>query len=258
MPHDELRKLEEFIAIVRRLRTECPWDREQTHDSIRAMLLEEAHEVMESIESGDLQELSKELGDILLHVVMHSVIAEESGAFTLADVVDREAKKLVHRHPHVFGETAAANAEEVKKNWERLKMEEGGRESVVDGVPRTLPSLARAERVQMKAAKAGFDWPSAEPVFEKIREEIEELRHEVDSGAPRERLEAELGDLLFAVVNYARWIKVNPEDALRHTTDRFMRRFKHIEQRLGENGKTVFDSTLEEMDRFWEEAKSEE
>jgi MazG family protein len=251
---DPVAKFAEFVAIVRRLRNECPWDREQTHESIRAMLLEEAYEVMESIEAKDMDELRKELGDILLHVVMHAVIAEETDAFTLAQIIDGETKKLVHRHPHVFGDVVANDAVQVKKNWEKLKLEEQGRKSILDGVPRTMPALQRAQRLQQKAASVGFDWNNAQDVWKKVEEEIRELR---DAGATQSKdaVEDEFGDVLFTLVNFARFLKINPEDALRGTIEKFITRFHHVEERAADAGKALDKMTLEEMDVLWEEAK---
>lgn len=246
---------EDFVAIVRQLRRDCPWDREQTHESVKHLLIEEAYETLEAIEEGNWQELSKELGDLLLHVVFHSVIAEGEGRFTLKDVIDRETEKLVRRHPHVFGESAAADTAEVLKNWEQIKLREGERRSALDGVPANLPSLVRALRVQEKAAGVGFDFPERDGAWEKVDEEISEFRHLVESGAPTSEAEEEFGDLLFALVNYARFAGINPENALRRTNDKFVRRFRHVEGRLRDEGQTPAESTLDAMDALWDEAK---
>jgi MazG family protein len=248
---------EDFLSIVRILRRECPWDREQTHASIAPLLIEEAYEVKESIEAENDSELKKELGDILLHSVMHSVIAEERGAFDFTDVVQFISKKLVHRHPHVFGDVEVSGPEQVSQNWEQLKMKEG-RKSLFENMPKALPALQRAERVQEKAAKVGFDWEQPDDVFAKVQEELHELRAEVESGESREKIEEEFGDLLFALVNYARFIEVTPEEALQRTTNKFIRRFQHIESRLLEQGKTFNDVDLQEMDSYWNEAKGAE
>jgi MazG family protein len=248
---------EDFMAIVRILRRECPWDREQTHASIAPLLVEEAYEVKESIEDENDDELKKELGDILLHSVMHSVIAEERGAFDFVEVVQLISRKLVHRHPHVFGDVEVKDAGEVSQNWEQLKMKEG-RRSLFDNMPKALPALQRAERVQEKASKVGFDWEKPEDVWAKVQEELDELRAEAESGIAREKIEEEFGDMLFALVNYARFIEVSPEEALQRTTNKFIRRFQHIEARLIERGQTFNDVGLQEMDRYWNEAKMEE
>lgn len=248
---------EDFFAIVRRLRRECPWDREQTHASIAPLLVEEAYEVKESIEDGNDDELKKELGDILLHAVMHSVIAEERGAFDFGDVVRKISLKLVHRHPHVFGDTTVKSADEVSENWEQLKMKEG-RASLFENMPRALPALQRADRVQEKASKVGFDWEQPEDVWQKVREEIDELRAALDEAAPSTKVEEEFGDVLFALVNYARFIGVAPEEALQRTTNKFIRRFQHIEARLAGQGRSFKDANLSEIDAYWNEAKASE
>jgi len=244
---------DDFLAIVRRLRLECPWDREQTHASIAPLLVEEAYEVKESIEDGNDDELKKELGDILLHSVMHSVIAEERGAFDFGDVVRQISRKLVHRHPHVFGDKEVKDSGEVMQNWEQLKMQEG-RRSLFENMPKALPALQRADRVQEKASKVGFDWEKPEDVWKKVEEEMGEL-HEALAEGVGEKVEEELGDLLFALVNYARFIGVAPEEALHRTTNKFIRRFQYIEERLLEEGKSFRDVDLEVMDRYWNEAK---
>jgi MazG family protein len=251
-----LAAFEEFVAVVRQLRRDCPWDREQTHESVTHLLIEETYETIEAIEAGDADALSRELGDLLLHVIFHSAIAEQEGRFTVRDVIDFETEKLIRRHPHVFGDAAVNGTDEVLRNWEQIKMTEGGRSSVLDGVPAALPSLLRAYRIQEKAAGVGFDFPERDGAWEKVDEEIAEFRRMVEAGAPTEAAEHEFGDLIFALVNYARQTGINPENALRGTNDKFVRRFKHIEARLGEAGRNPSDSTLEEMDTLWDEAKS--
>jgi MazG family protein len=245
---------DDFMAIVRRLRIDCPWDREQTHASIAPLLVEEAYEVKESIEDGNDDELKKELGDILLHVVMHSVIAEERGAFKFDDVVRQISHKLVHRHPHVFGDVKVKDANQVSENWEQLKMKEG-RTSLFENMPKALPALQRADRVQEKASKVGFDWERPEDVWKKVEEEVGELHEVVDEGTSPEKIEEEFGDLLFALVNYGRFIGVAPEEALHRTTNKFIRRFQHIESRLAQEGKSFKDVDLQTMDAYWNEAK---
>jgi tetrapyrrole methylase family protein/MazG family protein len=242
-----------FITIVRRLRRDCPWDRKQTHRSLRDSLIEEAYEVVEALDLNDRDELREELGDLLLHVAMHATIAEQAGEFTLKEVLHGISAKLIRRHPHVFGTRMVRTEREVKQNWEVLKMDEG-RSSVLEGVPRWLPALQRAQRVQERAAKGGFDWRKKDDVWKKVREEMEELRRELDGGSAKRR-EEEFGDLLFALVNYARFVGVNPENALRGTVEKFTRRFHHIERELSKRGKTVHTSTLNEMDLLWDEAK---
>lgn len=256
-------KFNEFVDIVKRLRKECPWDREQTNDSIKHSTLEEAYEVVEAIDNNDLDELKTELGDLLLHVVFHSVIAEGNGKFSLEEVIDGITNKLIRRHPHVFGNAVVNDAEHVKKNWENIKLTEG-RDSILDGVPENLPALQRAHRLQEKAAKVGFDWEKKSDVWKKVIEEIEEM-HEIEKVKSQmlnvkseidEKLESEVGDVFFALVNYARFLGVNPENALRKTNRKFIERFKFVEEKLKANGKSPSESSLAEMDAFWNESKS--
>lgn len=257
-------KFTEFIKIVKRLRKECPWDKEQTNDSIKSNTIEEAYEVVEAIDNKDFNELKKELGDLLLHVVFHTQIAEENNHFTIDDVIESIQDKLIRRHPHVFGEVKVADSNQVKKNWEEIKLSEG-RESVLDGVPHNLPALQRAHRLQEKAAKVGFDWEKKEDVWKKVIEEIEEM-HEIEKiksqnselseiQALNRKLEKEVGDVFFAMVNYARFLNVNPEDALRLTNQKFIKRFNYVQQKVKETGKAINESDLAEMDRFWNESK---
>ncbi len=246
-------KFTDFVSIVKRLRKECPWDREQTNDSIKANTIEEAYEVVEAIDNKDFDELKKELGDLLLHVVFHTQIAEEEKHFSIDDVIDSIQEKLIRRHPHVFGETQVADSNEVKKNWEEIKLSEG-RESVLDGVPYKLPSLQRAHRLQEKAAKVGFDWEKKSDVWKKVIEEIEEM-HQSEKSETKDKLEKEVGDVFFAMVNYARFLNINPEDALRRTNEKFIKRFNYVQQKVKETGKTINESNLEEMDKYWNESK---
>ena len=255
---DRLEAYADFVAIVKQLRRDCPWDREQTHESVKHLLIEEAYETVEAIDDGDWDELKRELGDLLLHVVFHSVIAEQAGTFTLKDVIEAETDKLVRRHPHVFGDTEVAGTEEVLQNWEQIKQQERPRRSALQGVPRQLPSLLRALRIQEKAAGVGFDFPERDGAWEKVEEEIGELRKLVEGSASPERQEAELGDILFALVNYARFAGLNPENALRRTNDKFVRRFGHIEARLAEQDLRMADTDLATLDAYWDEAKGQE
>jgi XTP/dITP diphosphohydrolase len=251
-----LNEFDEFINIVKQLRKDCPWDRIQTHLSLRRCLLEETYEVLEAIDDGSMQELKKELGDILLQVVFHSNIAEENDDFTLSEVIKSETNKLIERHPHVFGDVKVKDSDEVKKNWEKLKKNEG-RKSVIDGVPEELPALLKAYRIQEKASKVGFDWKDEKPVFDKIVEEINELRDNVNSGKSEPEIEDEFGDVLFSIVNYSRFLKINPEDALRRTIKKFRERFQKIEKFAEENGRVLDEMTLEEMDDIWNKSKTE-
>jgi len=256
-------KFNEFVEIVKRLRKECPWDREQTNDSIKAATIEEAYEVVEAIEKKNYDELKNELGDLLLHVVFHTIIASESNGFTIDDVIDSIQSKLIRRHPHVFGDVKVSGANEVKKNWEEIKLEEG-RNSVLDGVPEMLPALQRAHRLQEKASKVGFDWEKKEDVWKKVIEEIEEM-HQIEEIRLKlkdksfedlhNKLEDEVGDVFFALVNYARFLDINPENALRRTNSKFIRRFSYVEEKIKAMGKKLSDSNLKEMDFYWEECK---
>jgi len=250
IPADPFRR---FVRIVRRLRRDCPWDRRQTHRSLRHSLIEETYEVVHALDDDNLDELKAELGDLLLHVVMHATIAEQKGEFTLAEVLEGISDKLVRRHPHVFGTTEAGSADEVKHTWERLKMQEG-RASRLQGIPARLPALQRALRMQQRAATVGFDWADARDVWAKVREELAELQATFKHGSPRER-EEEFGDFLFALVNLARFLKIHPEDALRQTNRKFERRFRFIERELHARGSSPERATLEEMDALWEKAK---
>jgi MazG family protein len=257
-------KFSEFVNIVKRLRKECPWDREQTNDSIKHSTLEEAHEVIEAIDNDDSQELKNELGDLLLHVVFHTVIAEGDRKFNIDEVIDSITEKLIRRHPHVFGNVKINDAEEVKKNWETIKLRER-RESVLEGIPENLPALQRAHRLQEKAAKVGFDWEKKSDVWKKVIEEIEEM-HEIEQVKSQnskgkndeelnKRLESEVGDVFFALVNYTRFLGINPENALRKTNRKFIERFKFVEDKIKVSGKTIEESSLTEMDKFWNESK---
>jgi MazG family protein len=257
------KKFEEFVNVVRRLRKECPWDREQTNDSIKDATIEEAYEVVEAIENKNYDELKKELGDLLLHVVFHTIIAEEQNKFKLEDVIDFIRAKLIRRHPHVFGDAEVSGAEHVKKNWEVIKLSEG-RKSVLEGVPAMMPGLQRAYRLQEKASKVGFDWDKKEDVWKKVIEEIEEM-HEAEKnllpdkpdGQLQEHLEKEIGDVFFALVNYSRFLKINPENALRKTNRKFINRFNYVEEKIAALGKKINESNLEEMDKYWNESKKE-
>jgi MazG family protein len=242
-----------FVNIVRRLRKECPWDREQTHKSIRHSLIEETYEVIEAIDQKDLTELKQELGDVLLHIVLHAVMAEEEQAFTLDDVIESISEKMTRRHPHVFGDTRVKNAHEVKRNWEHIKLKEG-RSSVIDGVPKKMPALLRALRIQEKASKVGFDWKKKRDVWKKVVEEINELAG-AEVSKKQDRIKEEFGDVLFALVNYSRFIGVNPEFALNGSTNKFSRRFYHIEEELQRRGKRIENVSLKEMDEIWEAKK---
>ena len=245
----------DFVAIVRQLRRDCPWDKVQTHESVKHLLIEEAYETVETIDQEDWPNLKKELGDILLHVVFHSVIAAESDSFTLKDVIEAETEKLVRRHPHVFGDTKVANVAEVLTNWETIKIREGEKKSAMEGVHRHLPALLRAYRMQEKAAGVGFDFPSPPDAWTKVEEEMGEFRELASSGASLVEQEKELGDVIFALINYARKSGINPENALGRTNDKFIRRFQGVEKGLEADGISLVDATLEQMDAHWDAVK---
>lgn len=252
----------DLMEIMARLRGKngCPWDRDQTHESIKPYLIEEAYEVLEAIDEQDLAKLKEELGDLMLQIVFHARMAEDAGAFSMQDVLTAINEKLIRRHPHVFGDLKAETAQEVLFNWEQIKQTErrklNDRASVLDGVPRELPALLRAHRLQEKASRVGFDWTEAQEVFRKVEEELAELRAAMD-GREADRVEAELGDLLFALVNLSRFLAVNPEEALRKTIARFIARFRYIEEELSRRGRSLRQATLEEMDALWAEAKAQ-
>jgi tetrapyrrole methylase family protein/MazG family protein len=254
---ENIARLTEMLEVVEALRAPdgCPWDREQTHASLRPYLLEETYELLEAIEAGGSEDVSEELGDILLQVFMHHAIAQEAGDFSIADVAEHATAKMVHRHPHVFGDVEVAGADEVLSNWEGLKNKEQrkrGRVSALEGAPQTLPSLAWALSIQKRAARVGFDWNEDEGVLDKVAEEARELAAEED----KQRQEEELGDLLFTLVNLARHQRLNPEDALRNSARRFYRRFEAVEEAARKDGKDVREMTPEDLDRLWEEAKT--
>lgn len=254
-------KFADLVAIMRRLRSPggCPWDAEQTHQSLTRYLLEECYEVIEAIDSGNPDSLKDELGDLLLQPIFHSAIAEEKSEFCIDDVITAISDKLIRRHPHVFGEQVIKTSAEQIANWEAIKKEEKReeRKSAIAGVPPHLPALLKAQKITEKAARVGFDWPTVDGVFAKVMEELKEFEEMMLIG-DQERMEAELGDLLFAIVNLGRFLNLNPEEALRKTITRFARRFEHVEEGLLNQGKTMKESTLEEMDLLWEEAKRKE
>ena len=248
-------KFKELVDLMNRLRIECPWDKEQTHDSIKEHTIEEAFEVVEAIDDKNYDELKSELGDLLLHIVFHSKIAEDEGHFTLSEVIESINSKLIRRHPHVFGDTVVNSNSDIERNWEIIKLEEG-RDSVIEGVPKNLPSLNRAFKLQKKVSKVGFDWDNKDQVWEKIEEELREFRNAAENGS-QDELEEELGDILFSIVNYSRFLNIAPEAALRKTNEKFIRRFGYVEKRLKEAGVKITDATLEQMDSYWEESKKE-
>lgn len=249
-------KFDELIKIIKRLQAPdgCPWDREQTNASLLPFFLEEVYEVIESVDNENWPELKEELGDILLHVVFQAVLAEKNGHFSINDSLDHVNEKLVRRHPHVFGDAKADEAFHAKQNWEAEKHKEKNRKSRLDGVPKTLPALIRAQRLQQKASYAGFDWNEVEQVWDKIYEEIQELK-EAQSESTKEHIAEEIGDVLFSVVNLARFLDIPAEDALRKTNKKFTDRFTRVEEELKKRGKTVEESNLKEMDDIWNKVK---
>jgi len=248
-------KFAKLIEVMYKLRRECPWDKVQTHDSLKSATMEEAYEVINAIDEKDFDELKGELGDLLLHIVFHSVIAEEEKHFTLDDVIEGITSKLIRRHTHIFGGVKVKNNSEIERNWETIKLKEEGRESILDGVPPNMPGLHRAFRLQQKASKVGFDWKNKEDVWEKVLEEIDELK-EAECNNDLPGIENELGDLFFSLINYSRFLNVNPENALRKSTNKFVKRFHYIEKKLKESGGKITESNLEEMDKFWNESKN--
>ena len=250
-----------LVAIMERLLSTggCPWDREQTHESLKPFLIEEAYEVNESIDKGDFDELKEELGDLILQIIFHSAIAKNEGHFSIEDVLNAICEKMIRRHPHIFGNDNWETAEEVLKNWEELKKSEKTngkkkRESILDGIPKQLPALIKAHRIQDRAARVGFDWKSIEPVWEKVKEEIGELENACVKG-DKAKLEDEFGDILFAIVNLSRFLKIHPEEALQKCINKFIKRFHFIETESEKAGKRLIEMTLEEMDKYWEKAK---
>lgn len=251
-------KLEAFgklLDVLDELRVKCPWDRKQTNESLRCNTIEEVYELSSALINSDTEDIKKELGDVLLHIIFYAKIADEKGDFDIADVCDSLRNKLVYRHPHVFGEVAVKDSAEVENNWEKLKLKEkGGNKTVLSGVPEALPALIKAERIQDKAAHAGFDWEKPEDVWQKVKEEVSEVEAELTTGTESDK-EAEFGDLLFSLINAARLYKVNVDNALERTNRKFISRFNYIEQKAKEQGKSLDEITLAEMDELWNEYK---
>jgi XTP/dITP diphosphohydrolase len=251
-----LKAFKRLLDIMDDLREKCPWDREQTMESLRHLTIEETYELGDAILQNDLQEVKKELGDLALHIVFYAKIGKEKGAFDITDVLNGICDKLIVRHPHIYGDVKADTPDQVKQNWEQIKLKEG-RKSVLEGVPKGLPSLVKAQRIQDKAAGVGFDWDHAEQVWEKVQEELSELRAEVQNGNAA-KTEEEMGDVFFALVNYARFLGVNPEDALERTNMKFIRRFSLMEKAISAEGKNMKDMSLEELDGYWNRSKNSE
>ncbi len=252
---EKLQAFGRLLDIMDTLRAECPWDKKQTLESLRHLTIEETYELADAIEENDLQEIKKELGDLMLHMVFYSKIGSEKGAFDVADVLNAVCDKLIHRHPHIYGDVEAATEEEVKANWEAIKLKEKGTQSVLQGVPRGLPALVKAIRIGDKARGAGFDWDKPQDVWGKIKEELGEFESAQKSGNQQE-IESELGDVLFSIVNFARLSNLDPELALERTNKKFIYRFTYMEKKAHEQGKSLNKMTLPEMELLWNEAKS--
>jgi XTP/dITP diphosphohydrolase len=250
----QLEAFDRLLTIMDELREQCPWDKKQTMQTLRHLTIEETYELGDAILEEDLVEVKNELGDLLLHIVFYAKIGSETNDFDVADVCNSICEKLINRHPHIYGDVKVKDEEEVKQNWENIKLKEG-KKSVLEGVPNGLPALVKANRIQDKVSGVGFDWEKPEQVFEKVQEELAELQEEIKVGNPS-KMEAEFGDVLFSMINYARFLNVNPENALERTNKKFINRFQYLESKAKETGRALKDMTLGEMDVYWEEAKS--
>lgn len=250
---EEAKAFIRLLNIMEDLRAKCPWDMKQTMQSLSHLTIEETYELVDAIRENDLEEVKKELGDLMLHLVFYSKIGSETNDFKITDVLNGICEKLIHRHPHIYGDVKVTNEEEVKANWEKLKLKEG-KKSVLEGVPKSLPALIKAIRIQDKAKGVGFDWDNKEQVWEKVKEEIDEFKTEVDKKS--EKMEEEFGDVLFSLINYARFLNLNPEDALEKTNKKFIKRFQYLESESANDGKKMGEMTLEEMDVYWNKAKN--
>jgi XTP/dITP diphosphohydrolase len=252
---DQLKAFDRLLTIMDELREQCPWDKKQTMETLRHLTIEETYELGDAILDNDLEEVKKELGDVLLHLVFYAKIGSETNHFDIADVCNEICEKLIHRHPHIYGDVVVKDEEEVKRNWEQIKLKEGkGKNSVLQGVPNSLPALVKANRIQDKVAGVGFDWEKPEQVWEKVEEELDEFKVEVAKN-DTDAMESEFGDVLFSLVNYARFKKINPENALERTNKKFTKRFQYLESKAKSMNKDLKYMTLAEMDVFWEEAK---
>lgn len=252
---NQLKAFDRLLTIMDELREQCPWDKKQTLQTLRHLTIEETYELGDAILENDLQEVKNELGDLLLHIVFYARIGSETNDFDIADVSNAICEKLISRHPHIYSDVVVADEDEVKRNWENLKLKEG-KKSVLEGVPKSLPALVKANRIQDKVSGVGFDWEEPQQVFEKLQEELGELQHEVNENNA-DKIEAEFGDVLFSMINYARFLKVDPENALERTNKKFIKRFQYLEDRARENNKALSEMTLAEMDVYWNEAKKE-
>jgi len=252
---EKLKAFERLLNIMDDLRNGCPWDKEQTLESLRHLTIEEVYELSDAILNKNMSDIKGELGDLMLHLVFYAKIASETGDFDIKDVIDSISEKLIFRHPHIYGDAEVTGAEDVLNNWEKLKLKEG-KKSVLSGVPKSLPPLIKAYRIQEKVKGVGFEWKKRKDVWNKVIEELNELKYEVENGGDKTKMEDELGDLLFAITNYARYIDINPEDALERTNKKFIKRFQYIESQSAKDGYKIEDMSLEEMDVYWNKAKS--
>ena len=256
---EQLAAFNRLLTIMDELRTQCPWDKKQTTESLRHLTIEETFELSDAILEGDPDEIKKELGDILLHIVFYAKIGSEEGNFDMATLITSQCEKLIRRHPHIYGDAIAEDENAVKQNWEKIKLKEKGNVSVLGGVPRSLPALIKAMRIQEKARGVGFDWEEKQQVWEKVEEEMQEFKEEFnaasDAGINKEKATGEFGDLLFSLINYARFIEINPEEALERTNLKFIKRFQYLENATKESGKSLSEMSLAEMDVYWNEAK---
>jgi len=252
----KLKAFDRLLTIMDELRENCPWDKKQTFETLRHLSIEETYELSDAILEGNLPEIKKELGDLMLHNVFYARIASENKAFDIADVLNSICDKLIERHPHVYGDVIANDDQTVKNNWEKIKLKSGNK-SVLEGVPKSLPTLVKAIRIQDKARGVGFDWERKEQVWEKVEEEMKEFKKEISAGSNQEKVIAEFGDLLFSLVNYARFINIDPEEALERTNKKFIKRFQYLEIESAKDGKKIGEMTLAEMDVYWERAKNE-
>ena len=252
----KLQAFERLLTIMDELREKCPWDKKQTLQTLRHLTIEETYELADAIINENNTEIKKELGDLLLHIVFYAKIASETNDFDIADVCNTLCEKLIFRHPHIYADVQVENEEQVKENWEKLKLKEKGNVSVLGGVPISLPAMIKASRIQDKARAVGFDWENSNQVFEKVLEELHELKHEIESDSSQEKKEAEFGDLLFSIINYSRFVGINPEDALEKTNKKFMKRFQYIELKAKEKNLELSSMSLAEMDVLWNEAKN--
>lgn len=253
---EKLEAFDRLLTIMDELRLNCPWDKKQTIESLRHLTIEETYELSDAILENDLDEVKKELGDIMLHMVFYARIADELKRFDISEVLHSICDKLVHRHPHIYGDVDAEDEEAVKQNWEKIKLKEKGNQSVLGGVPKSLPALVKAMRIQEKARGVGFDWDNKDQVWEKVQEELGEFKAEVDqANVSKEKMQDEFGDLLFSLINYARFIDINPQEALEKTNKKFIKRFQYLEKESAKDGKSIADMSLDEMNTYWNRAK---